>query len=68
MYLGKIVELTDRDGLYTNPLHPYTQALLSACDPDPTLEQDRARIILRARCQVSASPKGCGLTPAAPRL
>ncbi len=47
MYLGHIVELTDRDELYENPLHPYTKALLSAVPiPDPAVELKRERIIL----------------------
>ena len=47
MYLGKLMELTDRDELYQNPLHPYTKALLSAVPiPDPELETTRERIIL----------------------
>jgi oligopeptide transport system ATP-binding protein len=47
MYLGHIVELTDRDELYDNPLHPYTKALLSAVPiPDPAVELKRERIIL----------------------
>jgi oligopeptide transport system ATP-binding protein len=47
MYLGHIMELTDRDSIFENPLHPYTKALLSAVPiPDPSVERQRERIIL----------------------
>ncbi len=47
MYLGKLMELTDRLELYENPLHPYTKALLSAVPiPDPAIEMRRERVIL----------------------
>ncbi|HLS09917.1 oligopeptide/dipeptide ABC transporter ATP-binding protein [Lentibacillus sp.] len=61
MYLGNLVELTSSDSLYDNPLHPYTQALLSAIPiPDPDIEDTRERIILEGELPSPINPpSGC---------
>jgi oligopeptide/dipeptide ABC transporter ATP-binding protein len=61
MYLGKVMETTDRDTLYEAPMHPYTHALLSAVPiPDPTVESRRERILLTGDLpSPSNPPSGC---------
>jgi oligopeptide/dipeptide ABC transporter ATP-binding protein len=66
MYLGKIVEMGDKNDIFSNPMHPYTQALMSSI-PVPNPERKRKAIELKGEVSSAIDiPKGCRFNPRCP--
>ncbi|MGL5544987.1 MAG: oligopeptide/dipeptide ABC transporter ATP-binding protein, partial [Cetobacterium sp.] len=70
MYLGKLVEISESDSVYNTPLHPYTQALLSAIPiPDPDISLKKERIILEGDIPTPINPSaGCRFKTRCPKV